>query len=201
MICVQTQAAFEEFRRNYEIGVFNESIDNSMKESLARIISNALCWYKCRTTNKMFYFGQLIPGTEMLWNKKCKATFGFEYISSAQHHKNIADKNEHCDTDTETLKLWYWVSDTKQFEVFFFFFFSSRNHHKATRRYAIKEGSKVGNCDWVNHKACSLFHTIHAVPNLFIRNGYFSELKDHLFPIRTNTRKLQHCMYMIRKIP
>ena len=44
--------SIEEFRRNYEIGVFNESIDNSMMESLARIISYALCWYKYRKTNK-----------------------------------------------------------------------------------------------------------------------------------------------------
>ena len=32
--------------RSHKIGVFLESIDKSMMESLARIISNALCWYK-----------------------------------------------------------------------------------------------------------------------------------------------------------
>ena len=58
--------SIEEFRRKCEIGVFNESIDNSMMELFARIISNALCWYKYRKTNKMFYIGQIIPGTEML---------------------------------------------------------------------------------------------------------------------------------------
>ena len=55
--CVQTQVPLKNF---------GESIDHSMMESLARVISNALCWYKYRKTNKMFYFGQIIPGTEML---------------------------------------------------------------------------------------------------------------------------------------
>ena len=49
--------SIEEFRRNCEIVVFNES--NSVMESLARIITNALCWYKYGKTNKMFYFGQM----------------------------------------------------------------------------------------------------------------------------------------------
>ena len=58
--------SIDEFQRNSEICVFNESIDNSIMESLAHIISNALCWYKYWKTNKMFYFGQIIPGREML---------------------------------------------------------------------------------------------------------------------------------------
>ena len=59
---------------------FNESIDNSGTESFARIISNALCWYKYRKTNKRFYFGQLIPGTEMLWNIKCSYFWVWVYF-------------------------------------------------------------------------------------------------------------------------
>ena len=49
-------------------------------ESLAGIFFYALCWDKCRKTNKMFYFGQVIPGIEILRDKKCKVTFGFKYI-------------------------------------------------------------------------------------------------------------------------
>ena len=29
----------------------------------------------------MFYFGQIISGIEIFWDKKCKVTFGFKYIS------------------------------------------------------------------------------------------------------------------------
>ena len=64
-ICVQTQAPLKNFGETAKL-VFLMKVQNSVMESLARIIFNALCWYKYGKTNKMFYFGQIIPGTEML---------------------------------------------------------------------------------------------------------------------------------------
>ena len=44
------------------------------------------------------------------------------------------------------------------------------------RPRAIKEGSKVVNCYWVNNEACSLLHNIHVVSGSFITNDYFPKL-------------------------
>ena len=51
----------------------------------------------------------------------------------------------------------------------------------ATRRRAIKEGSKVVNRDWVNYQACSLSHNIYIVVGSFIMNDYLFKLvrKNH----------------------
>ena len=56
----------------------------------------------------------------------------------------------------------------------------SRNRHRVgspTHRRAIKEESKVANCDWVDHQACSLLQYINVIANLFIIGNYFNELR------------------------
>ena len=50
-----------------------------------------------------------------------------------------------------------------------------------THRRAIKEESKVANCDWVDYQACSLLQYINVIANLFIMGNYFNELRLKIF--------------------
>ena len=55
----------------------------------------------------------------------------------------------------------------------------SQNRHRVwgpTRRCAIKEESKVANCDWVDHQACSLLQYISVITNVLIMRTYFNKL-------------------------
>ena len=79
-LCLNT-GSIEELCRNCEIRVFNEITDSSMMDSLARIVVFAFCWDNSQKANKIFYFNQIAPGIEIFSDKKCKVTFGFEYIS------------------------------------------------------------------------------------------------------------------------
>ena len=56
----------------------------------------------------------------------------------------------------------------------------SRSHHRfcgPTHRRTIKEESKVGNRNWVDHQACSLLQYINVIANRFTINNYFNELR------------------------
>ena len=51
-----------------------------MMEWLAWVIGFAFCWDKSRKIYKMFCCSQIAPGIEIFSDKKCKVTFGFEYM-------------------------------------------------------------------------------------------------------------------------
>ena len=46
---------------------------------------------------------------------------------------------------------------------------------------SVKQESKVANCDWVDHQACSLLQYINVIANLFIMGNYFNELQKFNF--------------------
>ena len=56
----------------------------------------------------------------------------------------------------------------------------SQNRHRVcrlTHQRAIKEESKVGNRDWVDHQACSLLQYNNVITNIFVMGNYFNELR------------------------
>ena len=48
---------------------------------------------------------------------------------------------------------------------------------RMTHERTVKQESKIANCDWVDHQACSLLQYIYVIANLFIMRNYFNELR------------------------